>query len=1077
MAGFENNVMIAKNVNFNAAATSKPHNGIITAAGDLLIGTGNTTPLAEIAKGRITSPNSTILVGYAGGNITIDTGAVTNVSFVTDAGTATPSGNILNVNGAGGTTVSGSGNTILITAGGGGGSTSLTPDTGTSPVTALAGLITITGSLVAAGTNPIRTDGTGSHTLSIEVQKSVALISANATRVGLSNFNSSQFAVDANGFVTLAGGSSSPTLSMIPDAFTAPGSSPTLPNASGSIVLTGNQVASGVVGANVIRTDSLAANTITVEIQRSTTAAVSTIADNGVSHFNSGQFSVDANGFVSLSGGTAGTITGNSGGALSQTLGNWNILGDGSITTVGAGSTLTVELQGLTNHAVLVGAGTTTITKVGPTATTGQVLQNNAGADPSYSTATYPSTTTINQILYSSSNNVVAGLATANQGVLTTGATGTPVITPLATNGQIIIGSTAGVPAAANLTAGTGISITNGANSISIAVNPSVVGETITGNSGGALSPTAGNWNILGATVAAGTSPLVTAGAGSTLTINAQRSQALSSADNSKIGLSNYNSAQFTVDANGFVSLKGSSSNPGILGIHPNAISGTGTDPTIADASGNISILGLSVAAGSNPVRTVATSVNSITTLVQTASAGVSDATKIGLSSFDSAAFDVDANGFVQLNNGGIAATLFNVDANTAPGTNPVVPSATGAVTITGGQVASGVVGANVIRTESLAVNAYSVEIQRSTTNASSDSSKNGVSHYKSTNFTVDTNGLVSSIPSIALIPGATNLGMKYAASTFSICSADGTALSASNPGFVTLQSSTTPGILKTYTITANQTFVDSTGASTITGNTFGVSTAVGVSWSNDMPFYVYAVSDSTEASISFMICRIPAGTISPVAGSIGKTGSAIADSQGAFFALGNPTIANYAQQACLCIGAFRMRSTNNVADWIVQALSNGSVSFGGGETTQVMADGIGNYHEGSKFWQGLQTMGANANTIMSGIGAPTYAGIAHPISYRISKSGEVSLFFSQGTTGGGTGSNSLTYQSLFIPNASGVGSGSSTTQIFLPKFSDNDNDVTFAFVDNASSQLALNSDMPLNRACRFFLSYQPQFL
>src|SRR5690348_17283291 len=32
----------------------------------------------------------------------------------------------------------------------------------------------------------------------------------------------------------------------------------------------------------------------------------------------------------------------------------------------------------------------------------------------------------------------------------------------------------------------------------------SFVGNTITGNSGGALPPTAGNWNILGAVVAAG---------------------------------------------------------------------------------------------------------------------------------------------------------------------------------------------------------------------------------------------------------------------------------------------------------------------------------------------------------------------------------------------------------------------------------------------------------------------------------------------------------------------------------------------------------------------------------------------
>lgn len=162
------------------------------------------------------------------------------------------------------------------------------------------------------------------------------------------------------------------------------------------------------------------------------------------------------------------TITGNSGGALSPTAGNINVVGTGSVTTSGTGSTLTAQLTGLTNHAIQIGAGTATLTQLGA-GTTGQVLQTNTTADPTWSTATYPSTTTINQILYSSSNNVLSGLATANKGVLTTGATGVPVITALATDGQIIVGSTAGVPTAATITAGSGITVTNGAGSITIA--------------------------------------------------------------------------------------------------------------------------------------------------------------------------------------------------------------------------------------------------------------------------------------------------------------------------------------------------------------------------------------------------------------------------------------------------------------------------------------------------------------------------------------------------------------------------------------------------------------------------------
>lgn len=61
--------------------------------------------------------------------------------------------------------------------------------------------------------------------------------------------------------------------------------------------------------------------------------------------------------------------------------------GSGSITTVGSLNTLTTQLTGLTNHNVLVGAGTTTITKIAPSATVGSVFfSNGAAADPGYST-------------------------------------------------------------------------------------------------------------------------------------------------------------------------------------------------------------------------------------------------------------------------------------------------------------------------------------------------------------------------------------------------------------------------------------------------------------------------------------------------------------------------------------------------------------------------------------------------------------------------------------------------------------------------------------------------------------------
>lgn len=146
--------------------------------------------------------------------------------------------------------------------------------------------------------------------------------------------------------------------------------------------------------------------------------------------------------------GAVTTITGDSGGAETPNgSGNFNILGSGSITTVGTANTETVTLTGLTNHAVLVGAGTTTITKISATANTGAVLQNNSGADPSYSTATYPSTTTTSQLLYSSAINTIGGLGTANNGTLVTSNTGVPsILAGPGTTGNVLQSNAAAAP-------------------------------------------------------------------------------------------------------------------------------------------------------------------------------------------------------------------------------------------------------------------------------------------------------------------------------------------------------------------------------------------------------------------------------------------------------------------------------------------------------------------------------------------------------------------------------------------------------------------------------------------------------
>lgn len=127
-------------------------------------------------------------------------------------------------------------------------------------------------------------------------------------------------------------------------------------------------------------------------------------------------------------------------------------------------------------------------------------------------------TINLNEVTFSSGKNIAGTLTLAYPGTVETGTAYLQNIsfnrgsTTVSTNGQLIIGNTGNNPSISTLTAGTGISISNGAGSITVATDGSTIINTLTGNSGGAISPTAGNINTLG------TGSITIAGAGSTLT-------------------------------------------------------------------------------------------------------------------------------------------------------------------------------------------------------------------------------------------------------------------------------------------------------------------------------------------------------------------------------------------------------------------------------------------------------------------------------------------------------------------------------------------------------------------------------
>jgi hypothetical protein len=160
-------------------------------------------------------------------------------------------------------------------------------------------------------------------------------------------------------------------------------------------------------------------------------------------------------GVVTLSGGTTGLTTSGSASTMDLT-------GTLKLANGGTNASLTASNGGIFYSSATAGA------ILAGTATARQVLLSGATAAPTWSTATYPTTTTINQLLFSSAANAITGLTTADSAALVTTSAGVPVWTASMTNGQVLIGSTGATPVPATLTAGTNISITNAAGAVTI---------------------------------------------------------------------------------------------------------------------------------------------------------------------------------------------------------------------------------------------------------------------------------------------------------------------------------------------------------------------------------------------------------------------------------------------------------------------------------------------------------------------------------------------------------------------------------------------------------------------------------
>ena len=212
-------------------------------------------------------------------------------------------------------------------------------------------------------------------------------------------------------------------------------------------------------------------------------------------------------------------------------------------------------------------------------------------------------------------------------------------------------------------------------------------------------------------------------------------------------GMSYFNSAQFTVDASGFVS---SIPGAGSINIVP--------DVGITITSSNFTLTGVAVVPIADPVTTNGLTNADLLIQVQVATEqALSAIANSGLASFNSLQFDVDpASGWVSLLNG-LSASSFGVQAFTAPGTSPVLPTAGGLVTINGSIVAAHAIP---LRSDSLAANTINIEAQYSNAAAADLGTNAGMCSFDSTQFTVSATGYVQSLASVAFVwqdfaPGA----------------------------------------------------------------------------------------------------------------------------------------------------------------------------------------------------------------------------------------------------------------------------------------------------------------------------------
>ena len=112
---------------------------------------------------------------------------------------------------------------------------------------------------------------------------------------------------------------------------------------------------------------------------------------------------------------------------------NWTLLSSGIVPLTFGGTNASLTAS---NGAIPYSTATA-FSLLAP-GTSGQLFQSGGAGAPNWTTATYPSSTTANQILYSSANNVVSQITGANTSAFVTNSSGVPSLTSGSTANRVL---------------------------------------------------------------------------------------------------------------------------------------------------------------------------------------------------------------------------------------------------------------------------------------------------------------------------------------------------------------------------------------------------------------------------------------------------------------------------------------------------------------------------------------------------------------------------------------------------------------------------------------------------------------